>query len=76
MRESAVNNQNKNNSRKSETFCRSFELVSPTIKTKNSFKLFERSGINLMADSQYNGETRVQVLLEYIQVYTTNEISK
>jgi hypothetical protein len=30
--------------------------------------LFETSGINLMADSQYNGETRVQVLLEYLQV--------
>ena len=28
---------------------------------------FENSGINLMADSQYNGQTRVQVLLEYIQ---------
>ena len=32
------------------------------------FQLFESSGINLMADSQYNGETRVQVLLEYLQV--------
>ena len=30
-------------------------------------QLFESSGINLMADSQYNGETRVQVLLEYLQ---------
>lgn len=29
---------------------------------------FESSGISLMADSQYNGETRVQVLLEYLQV--------
>ena len=28
---------------------------------------FERSGITLMADSQYNGQTRVQVLLDYIQ---------
>jgi triple functional domain protein len=28
---------------------------------------FENSGINLMADSQYNGQARVQVLLEYIQ---------
>ena len=31
-------------------------------------QLFESSGISLMADSQYNGETRVQVLLEYLQV--------
>ena len=31
--------------------------------------LFESSGISLMADSQYNGETRVQVLLEYLQVF-------
>ena len=31
-------------------------------------QLFETSGISLMADSQYNGETRVQVLLEYLQV--------
>ena len=30
--------------------------------------VFETSGISLMADSQYNGETRVQVLLEYLQV--------
>merc|ERR1719357_2520101 len=30
-------------------------------------QLFESSGISLMADSQYNGETRVQVLLEYLQ---------
>lgn len=30
--------------------------------------LFESSGIILMADSQYNGESRVQVLLEYLQV--------
>lgn len=29
--------------------------------------MFEGSGINLMADSQYNGQTRVQVLLDYIQ---------
>ena len=28
---------------------------------------FDNSGINLMADSQYNGQARVQVLLEYIQ---------
>ena len=31
-------------------------------------QLFQSSGISLMADSQYNGETRVQVLLEYLQV--------
>ena len=31
-------------------------------------QLFSSSGISLMADSQYNGETRVQVLLEYLQV--------
>ena len=31
------------------------------------FQVFENSGINLMADSQYNGQTRVQVLLDYIQ---------
>ena len=35
---------------------------------KNLFPgTFERSGITLMADSQYNGQTRVQVLLDYIQ---------
>ena len=28
-----------------------------------------------MADSQYNGETRVQVLLEYLQVTATVQIS-
>ncbi len=28
---------------------------------------FENSGINLMADSQYSGVAKVQVLLEYIQ---------
>lgn len=28
---------------------------------------FENSGINLMADSQYNGVARVQVLMEYLQ---------
>ncbi len=28
---------------------------------------FENSGINIMADSQYNGVTRVQLLLEYLQ---------
>ena len=33
-------------------------------------QLFSTSGISLMADSQYNGETRVQVLLEYLQVST------
>ena len=32
-----------------------------------NFQVFENSGINLMADSQYNGQTRVQVLLDYIQ---------
>ena len=32
-----------------------------------NLQLFETSGINLMADSQYNGQTRVQVLLDYIQ---------
>ena len=32
-----------------------------------SLQHFESSGINLMADSQYNGQTRVQVLLEYVQ---------
>jgi hypothetical protein len=31
------------------------------------FQHFESSGINLMSDSQYNGQTRVQVLLEYLQ---------
>lgn len=31
------------------------------------FQSFENSGINLMSDSQYNGQTRVQVLLEYLQ---------
>ena len=31
------------------------------------FQVFENSGINLMADSQYKGQTRVQVLLDYIQ---------
>ena len=31
------------------------------------FQHFETSGINLMSDSQYNGQTRVQVLLEYLQ---------
>ena len=35
-------------------------------------QLFESSGISLMADSQYNGETRVQVLLEYLQVSHPN----
>ena len=35
-------------------------------------QLFETSGISLMADSQYNGETRVQVLLEYLQVSNTH----
>ena len=29
---------------------------------------FENSGINIMADNQYNGTSRVQVLLEYLQV--------
>ena len=33
-------------------------------------QVFESSGISLMADSQYNGETRVQVLLEFLQVRT------
>lgn len=28
---------------------------------------FESAGITLMSDSQYNGQTRVQLLLEYIQ---------
>ena len=31
---------------------------------------FENSGINIMADNQYNGTSRVQVLLEYLQVHT------
>lgn len=31
------------------------------------FQHFESSGLSIMADSQYNGQTRVQVLLEYIQ---------
>ena len=35
-------------------------------------QLFETSGISLMADSQYNGETRVTVLLEYLQVCTAD----
>ena len=38
-------------------------FVSPPL----CFQLFESSGITLMADSQYNGQARVQALLEYIQ---------
>ena len=34
---------------------------------RDLLQTFERSGITLMADSQYNGQTRVQVLLDYIQ---------
>ena len=34
---------------------------------RDLLQTFERSGINLMADTQYNGQTRVQVLLDYIQ---------
>ena len=38
-----------------------------TQRGKELLQVFENSGINLMADSQYNGQTRVQVLLDYIQ---------
>ena len=31
------------------------------------FQSFDSSGISLMADREYNGQSRVQVLLEYIQ---------
>ena len=30
------------------------------------FQLFENSGVQLMADSQYDAQTRIQVLLEYL----------
>ena len=33
---------------------------------------FENSGINIMADNQCNGTSRVQVLLEYLQVFFLN----
>ena len=38
-----------------------------TQRGRDLLAAFERSGITLMADSQYNGQTRVQVLLDYIQ---------
>ena len=30
------------------------------------FQLFETSGVQIMADSQYDAQTRIQVLLEYL----------
>ena len=36
-------------------------------KGQNLLKMFQTSGISLMADNQYTGETRVKLLLEYIQ---------
>ena len=37
---------------------------------------FENSGINIMADNQYNGTSRVQVLLEYLQVRIMHKVLK
>ncbi|XP_059088154.1 triple functional domain protein-like isoform X1 [Tigriopus californicus] len=38
-----------------------------TQRGQELLQLLENSGLALMSDSQYNGQTRVQVLLEYIQ---------